>query len=241
MKLIIDIGNTLQKAAIFDRESLIAVSSFNIITISDLEKIFSDNQIEATILSSVANYDEDIKTFLKCNSKFLELDHNTPVPIINKYGTPQKLGKDRLASATASQIFFKGKNVLVIDIGTAIKYDFVNKIGEYLGGSISPGINLRFRALHNYTAKLPLVTYQKSVVLTGQNTKDSLLSGVINGAAFEIDGFIDNYRSKYEGLEIILSGGDHNYFEKRLKNTIFVVPNIVLLGLNKILDYNATT
>lgn len=241
MKLIIDIGNSLQKAAIFNGESLTEAFFYNTITVKELQNIFLKYNIKSTILSSVVNFSEEIKLFIKNNSAFLELNHKTPLPIVNKYFTPQKLGKDRLAAAVASQIFYKGKNSLVIDVGTAIKYDFVNYKGEYLGGAISPGVDIRFKALHNYTAKLPLVSYQNFGLITGKNTKDCLLSGVINGITFEIDGFIDSYIEKYKELNIILSGGDYNYFEKRLKNAIFAVPNIVLLGLNKILDYNAIT
>lgn len=241
MKLVIDIGNTLQKAAIFDGDKPSEIYSFNEITIPDLHNFFLKNKIDSCILSSVVPYDEKIKDLLKNNSPFIELDHKTPLPISINYNSPETLGKDRLSAAVGSQIFFLGKNVLIIDIGTAIKYDFVNTKGEYNGGAISPGLNLRFKSLHNYTAKLPLVSYQNIEFIIGENTTQSLLSGVINGVAFEIDGFIDDYKEKYKGLNIILSGGDHKYFEKRLKNAIFAVPNIVLLGLNKILDYNAIT
>jgi type III pantothenate kinase len=239
MKLIIDIGNTLQKAAIFDENTLIKLCIYKKISVAKLKEIFLSFKIDRCILSSVINYNVEISEFLISQCTFLELNHKTSLPITNKYNSPETLGKDRLSAAVASQIFFTGENIVIIDIGTAIKYDFINSNAEYLGGAISPGINLRFKSLHNYTGKLPLVSYQDINFITGQNTNQSLLSGVINGITYEIDGFIDYYKNRIPNLKIILSGGDYKYFEKRLKNAIFAVPNIVLLGLNKILDHNA--
>ena len=138
---------------------------------------------------------------------------------------------------------YPGKNVLIISAGTALTFDFVNDRGEYLGGSISPGMEMRFNALHTFTDKLPLLSYQEPAELIGSTTRQSILSGVINGIICEIEGISRCYLEKYPGLKIILSGGDLNYFVKPLKISIFAVSNIVTLGLNIVLEFNksATT
>jgi type III pantothenate kinase len=157
---------------------------------------------------------------------------------VNKYDSPETLGKDRLAAAVAGNHLFPNQNVLVIDAGTCIKYDFINAQAEYLGGAISPGLQMRFNALHIFTEKLPLIELTVFKTLIGKNTTDSLLSGVINGTLSEIDGIIDQYREIYPEIQIVLSGGDAEYLVGKLKKGIFAVSNIVLQGLKIILDYN---
>ncbi len=238
LRLIIDFGNTLTKLAIFDRQKMIEICTFEKLTLEDIKTITKKFHPKYAIISSVVRYPEEIKIFLKSNFIFFELDGNTPVPVKNLYKTPATLGKDRLAAASAVSRLYPKKNIMVIDAGTCITYDFINSQNEYLGGSISPGISLRFKSLHNFTDKLPFIKHKNCDILTGHDTETSILSGVLNGVLAEMDGIIDRYREKYPEILIVLSGGDINYFVKKLKNRIFAVSNITLIGLNEILDFN---
>jgi type III pantothenate kinase len=238
MNLILDFGNTFQKVFVFDGDEIIFSHRYNNINIKDLEEVFSKFAIKNSILSSVINEDKNILEFLKKNSIHIYLDENTPIPIKNKYKTPETLGKDRLASAVGAASLFPAENVLAIDAGTAVKYDFVNENGEYLGGGIGPGMYLRFKVLHNDTDKLPLVDYEIFGELIGKSTKESILAGVMQGFAAEIEGMIQRYNSEFNNLKVILTGGELIYFEKLLKSNIFADPNLVVKGLNKILSYN---
>jgi type III pantothenate kinase len=239
MRLIIDFGNTLKKVAIFHNDQLFKLYTFEYFDLNTLLKIRNKHpKITSSIISSVIDYPSEIDAFLKSNYFFIKLDAKTKVPITNKYSTPETLGNDRIAAVIAASRVFKNKNILVIDAGTCITFDFINKQCEYLGGAISPGINLRLKSLNSFTDKLPLLKIEKIDFLIGKTTKESILSGVINGIISEIDGIIRSYKENYENLTIILGGGDYNYFDKRLKNNIFALPNIVLLGLNVILDFN---
>jgi type III pantothenate kinase len=166
------------------------------------------------------------------------LNAETPLPIKLNYLTPKTLGADRIAAVVGAHSLHPQKNILVIETGTCITYDFIDADGIYQGGGISPGIHLRFSALHNFTEKLPLVTAIGDAALIGKSTESSIQSGVINGIIAELQGIISSYESNYENLTVILSGGDLEYFDKNLKNNIFAVPNIVLTGLNIILELN---
>ena len=239
MELILDFGNTQKKLALFDAGELLLVQGHPVITKDILTQFIEAHPaITACILSSVIQHSEDIPEYLRQKLQFINLDEHTPVPVRNRYGTPGSLGKDRLAASVAGAMAFPGENVLVICAGTALTFDFVNNRGEYLGGSISPGMQMRFNALHTFTDKLPLLSYRDPAGLTGPNTHESILSGVINGIAAEIEGISIRYRQIYPGLKIILSGGDMNYFVKRLKISIFALPNIVIHGLAQILSFN---
>jgi len=169
----------------------------------------------------------------------LELDTSTLLPITLNYKTLETLGKDRIALAVAAAQLYPHKNVLIIDAGTCITYDFIDKHKEYQGGSISPGIQMRFKALNTFTDKLPLINPTDNVELLGKSTSESISSGVMNGVYSEIDGIIDKYKINFPDIEVILTGGDIIYFDKKLKNNIFANSNLVLKGLNMILDYNA--
>lgn len=240
MKLILDFGNTLQKVAIFDNNQLIAMKAFKKISLKNIQDFTSSFTINSAILSSVINYNKNIYNYLKSNFHFIELTSSTPIPINNKYCTPETLGKDRLAAIIAANKNYPNNNILVINAGTCITYDFIDKNADYWGGAISPGIKMRFKALHTFTDKLPLVQLnKKSTPLIGNNSENSILSGVINGSVAEIENIIFNYTQNYKDLEVILSGGDMKYFDKKIKNSIFAFPNIVLYGLNIILDFNA--
>ena len=239
MQLILDFGNTFQKCAVFDKENMISDIKFEKICLNDIiDYTNSFPDIKSCILSSVMNTPEDIIDYLNRKFEFIELNSNSLIPITNKYSTPDTLGKDRLAAAVAVCKLAKGKAALSIDIGTAIKFDLVNNDREYLGGSISPGLFLRFKSLHTFTAKLPLVDYNNLHSLIGTDTQTSILSGVMNGAIAEVNTFIEMYKRQYEGILIFITGGESIYFVNHIKSEIFAVSNLVLIGLNEILLFN---
>jgi type III pantothenate kinase len=239
MDLIIDLGNTNKKLALFKKGNLSEFYQFPEITTKSLREFVGRNaEIERCVLSSVIHHPASLIQFLAKRFNFIELDENTPVPLKNLYRHPETLGKDRLAAAVAGASIFPGKNVLVINMGTCITYEFINEHNEYLGGAISPGMQMRFQTLNTFTGKLPLVTHNETAELTGSDTESSVRSGVLNGIICEVEGNVAGYREKYRGLKVILSGGDLIYFDKRLKISIFAVPNIVLLGLYQILAFN---
>jgi type III pantothenate kinase len=194
--------------------------------------------IEACILSSVVPFPDSVSGWLRERFRYLEFDHHTSIPLENFYHSPETLGKDRLAAAVGGSSIYPGQPVLVINAGTAITYDLVTSGKEYLGGAISPGMQMRFRALHTFTRQLPLLTYSEIDFLTGNDTDKSVLSGVINGMAAEMKGMIAFYQEEHPGIKVILSGGDLNYFVNRLKISIFALPNIVIYGLQQILAFN---
>ncbi|HXH17700.1 MAG TPA: type III pantothenate kinase [Chitinophagales bacterium] len=239
MNLAIDIGNTRTKLAVFDRDEIICTDATDALTDAYIRRLFRKFSIQKCILSAVSDYHNDIKNFLAANSWLLILDSSTPLPVKNLYKTPLTLGKDRIAAAAGAYALYPNENVLVLDAGTAFTFEFISRRGEYLGGGISPGIRLRLKALNAYTANLPLIEPQSVDFLTGTCTKESILSGVMNGMRLEIEGFIREYTGKYEHLRVLLTGGDAFFFETTLKSKIFAVPNLVLIGLNKILQHNA--
>jgi type III pantothenate kinase len=161
-----------------------------------------------------------------------------PLPIKILYATPQTLGVDRIAGSCGALQLFPGKNTLVIDAGTCITYDFTDSSKQYYGGSISPGLKMRFQAVHTFTARLPLVSPAENPELIGNSTETSIQSGIVNGTVAEIDGIIDRYRQKYPDLQVILCGGDGPFFENKLKASIFASPDLVLIGLNSVLIHN---
>lgn len=240
MHLILDLGNTNHKLAIVDREQILhleVVKRVNRRFLKELLEKFPG--VDQGIVSSVVPLPTSALSFLKeVLNGFIVLCVHTPVPVINRYGTPETLGKDRLASAVAGSSLFEKYPVLVINAGTCITYDLITAYKEYLGGAISPGIYMRFKGLHTFTSKLPLINLQEDVPLIGSDTKGSILSGVIHGVISEISGMIQQYQQVYPSLQVILSGGDAVFLEKRLKNRIFAFPNIVIIGLNQILEYN---
>ncbi|MCX6245988.1 MAG: type III pantothenate kinase [Bacteroidetes bacterium] len=250
MNLILDFGNTNKKLAVMDpKESLdqlypsrdIDVEVHRLISLSTVKKYVDRHPgIRSCILSSVVPYPESIREFLRNRFNIIELDEHTPLPVVNKYKSPDTLGKDRIAAAVAGCRLFPHMNVLVINAGTCITCDFVNAKREYLGGSISPGLEMRFRALHTFTKQLPLLSWREINFLAGTDTEKSILSGVINGMTAEMEGIAAAYREEHPEIRIIVSGGDMNYFVKRLKISIFAVPNIVIHGLQQILVFNDT-
>jgi type III pantothenate kinase len=242
MKLVIDIGNTFAKLAVFEKDTML---SFQIIKSIGVEHIIYILKkfplISSSIISSVALHDVKVNELLRQHGYFIELNHNTPVPFINKYSTPFSLGKDRIAIASAAAQLHPKKNTLIIDAGTCITYDLVTSENEYLGGGISLGLKMRFDALHNFTHKLPLIkipNHEEKIGLIGNSTETSILSGVVNGTTSEIQSIINQYSNTFSPLISLISGGDYKYFEKLVKSDIFAAPNIVITGLKCILDFN---
>jgi len=197
-------------------------------------------QLTQAILSSVKPVDNEILQFLSGNfDLFIELDHRTDLPIGNLYETPETLGKDRLAAAVGANELFPDQNLLIIDAGTAITYDLVSENNEFIGGNISPGLQMRFKALNQFTGKLPLVSYSDEFQDIGRNTTDAIRAGVQNGILYEIAQTIELFNKNYQNLQIVMTGGDSIFFDKKLNYTIFVHFNITLIGLNRILEHNA--
>lgn len=196
-----------------------------------------NNNRPKIVLASVGHLDAALHEWLQTNTDLTQITHTTLLPLSNKYKTPHTLGIDRLAVAAGATIQYPNTARLIIDAGTCITYDFVNANDEYLGGSISPGLQLRYKALNDYTAKLPLLEMEDISYYIGQNTHESIQSGVINGIVAEIDNIIDRYKKDYADLTIILTGGDTVFLAKRLKNIIFANPNFLSESLNHIYQY----
>jgi type III pantothenate kinase len=250
MNLILDFGNTNKKLAVMDPAPSFhpgfAIQDpepaiYRRITLRTIHSFIDAHPgIHSCILSSVVPYAGTIREFLGNRFHFIELDEHTRIPILNRYKSPESLGKDRLAAAVAGARLFPKRNVLIINAGTCLTFDFINEKNEYVGGSISPGLRMRFHALHTFTKQLPLLSYKEIDFLTGPDTEGSVLSGVINGIVAEIEGVTAAYKKNHFELEVIVSGGDMNYFVKRLKISIFALPNIVIHGLQQILVFNDT-
>lgn len=240
MNLIIDVGNTLIKAAIFDKDVLLEKEDFNTNEFMDAfpKWVQSYLKIKHAIIASVGKLDALALDYLEQNFELLKLNQATKMPFSNRYKTPETLGVDRMALVSASVYHFSEKNVLVIDAGSCITYDFITDKNDYLGGAISPGVEMRYRALHSFTANLPLLKKEEPSSLIGDSTKASMHSGVVNGVINEIEGAIETYTQKYSDLTVILTGGDGKFLSKQLKSSIFANSNFLLEGLNYILQFN---
>lgn len=235
MNLVIDIGNTRTKFALFKGQTLF----FNEIgDRNTLQHILKKYKVTRIIVSSVSKNIPVQQQLLKNQLPTIFLNENTLIPIFNKYLTPNTLGADRLANVVGANSLFPEQNILTIDLGTCIKYDFISYKKEYFGGAISPGIYLKANVLHTGTAQLPLLSIEPVNYLIGQNSHQSILSGIMNGTLSEMEGMIERYQCIYENLTVIITGGDAKYFEKELKCNIFAEPNLTLIGLNEILRYN---
>jgi type III pantothenate kinase len=241
MNLIIDVGNTYVKFAVFSRGELKEriVGEVNDFVEMARDVLESYPKIAKAVVSSVGKLEKSHTDTLRDKINVLELSHEIKLPFKNLYATPKTLGVDRIALVSASVEQFPDNNVLIIDAGTCITYDFINTKNEYLGGAISPGIRLRYRTLNNLTANLPLLDTQLPENIIGDSTQNSIHSGVIFGVLKEIDGVIDDYVKKYSDLTVILTGGDTNFLANQLKNSIFANSNFLLEGLNFILEYNS--
>lgn len=239
MNLIIDVGNTRIKTAVFDDGKMIHNESLtNDSFVSEAKKFIKKYKCTSAIISSVGSVNKSQIDELRAEISLIELDYNTKVPFVNKYSTPKTLGVDRIALVSSAISTYPNKNVLIIDAGTCITYDFLNNEGNYYGGAISPGLQMRYKALNVFTEKLPLLEPSEKFELLGNSTETSIHSGIINGVINEIDGMIKQYRKKNTDLTVVLTGGDVNFLSNRLKNGIFANPNFLLEGLNTILTYN---
>ncbi len=236
MNLAIDIGNTQIKLGLFNKNELVEVFSPK----DGIEQILSNKKIKHAIISKTGANDEIEYWLREKKIKALVLSSELKLPLEILYKTPLTLGADRIAGSVAASALFEEKNVLKVDFGTCITYDFVNNKHQFLGGAISPGMIMRFKALHNYTAKLPLVDPMQylNYDLTGSDTATSILSGVVNGIKEEVQGIIKDYDQRFGNLQVVATGGDAGFFVTLLKNEIFARPYLVLEGLNRILNYN---
>jgi len=244
MNLVIDIGNTFTKIAVFEHDRLLQADQYSQVDETIIDKILADYTIGKAIISSVKKEKEEWQNILARKVKLVYFSTGMTSGITNHYLTPQTLGLDRLAAVIGAYYLYPGKSNMVIDGGTAITYDWVDAGGNYFGGSISPGLNMRYKALNYYTAGLPLIKADENFAAdSGNDTKSAILSGVQNGIKYELEGFIKSYKKNGEELNIVLSGGDSIFFDTLLKNSIFapyikIEPHLVLKGLNAAIQTN---
>ena len=239
MHLVIDLGNTKAKVAIFEGNELKLRRSWKNLSIERLEKLFIEFSISHSIISSVVDTNTELIKYLERHSKQIQLSGKSELPINIKYKTPMSLGADRIANAVAGNDAFPDDPVLIIDAGTCIKFDFVDKEMNYWGGAISPGISMRYRALNTFTDKLPLIQRSDKKIWLGRTTEESIQCGVEYGVLEEVKGFINRYNKEYDNLKVIVTGGDASFFVSRLKKRIFADPNLLVKGLHIILQHNA--
>lgn len=237
MELVIDIGNTLVKAGVFINNGIHKVFTVPDPT-DELLELVTPFDIQSIIISSVRENNEEMFSFWNKVAPTIVLDHHTPLPISNAYKTPETLGKDRIAAVIGGRFLYPNGPVLAIDAGTCITYDVLTHDNVYLGGNISPGAHLRFRAMDEFTSALPFVDKLEVNNLFGQSTEDSMATGVVNGIIAEINGMVDRYEKEFPGIQTVICGGDVRYFVNMLKKEIFANRNLVLLGLHKILLFN---
>ena len=239
VNLVVDIGNTIAKVALFDGATMVNVIYNSNQSLDCLENICIEHSIERGIVATVIDLNECVSERLrKFPVPLLWLDKDTPLPVINLYETPETLGYDRMAAVVAANEQFPGKDILVIDAGTCITYEFIDSQGQYHGGNISPGLQMRFKALHQFTGRLPLVTPQGRSLNLGKDTETAIRAGVKKGIEYEISGYITTMKHKYPELLVFLTGGDDFSFDTNVKSVIFADRFLVLKGLNRILNYN---
>ena len=234
----LDFGNTRQKVGVFKGRDFLKEINLPDTSLISIEDLLNEWNPEKIILSSVINHDPAIETYMAAKSKFHRLNHTSQLPLTTPVGKPETIGADRLALVAAAVDLFPHSHNLVIGLGTCITYNFINNQHEFLGGSISPGMNMRFRAMHEQTALLPYIKAETQFPLIGYDTKTNLLSGVIWGMSKEIDGIIDEYALKYSNFNVLLTGGDMPFFVPHLKNRIFADPNLIFKGLYAISEFN---
>lgn len=242
MNLIIDIGNTQTKYALFKKNVMI---EFRTSYDNDLDLISSWREkypeTDSVIVSSVQLKPESFLDSLKMMfARLIYFDQNTPTPLKNLYESKATLGYDRLAACVGAYVLYPNSNLLVIDAGTAITFDFVDAKNQYLGGAISPGLSMRFKALNEFTKKLPLLEKSDSCQLIGKNTSQAIISGVQNGLLFEMDTYINQIKEKHDNAKFFLTGGDADFLSGKLQNRIETNKQLLLMGLNSILNYNCS-
>jgi type III pantothenate kinase len=236
-----DFGNTRVKCGVFIDGSLIEIIQIPNADVNSIKEITDRYKPECSILSSVINHDQEIETFLAQETRFIKLDTSTRLPFTSPVNKPATIGADRLALSAFAVHKYPQQNTLIIALGSCITYNFINKYNQFLGGSISPGLEMRFKSLNTLTAKLPLVKIAQGkdwhFPLIGYDTETNILSGVVLGMAAEIDGIVDAYREKFEKFNVLLTGGDTHNFVQHLKNKIFADPYLILKGLYAISQY----
>jgi len=233
-----DFGNTRLKYAVFEGRDLKYIDVLESGEPTIVEDLLKKYKPEKSILSSVIKHDPEVETLLAKNTRFHKLSHLTKLAVTTPVGKPDTIGADRLALCEGAIAFYPGKHNLVIGLGTCITFNFVNKFNAFLGGAISPGMEMRFKSLQHYTAFLPLVEKDWNFPLVGYDTRTNILSGVILGMAKEIDGTIDSYAERYANFNVVLTGGDAPYFAQLLKNKIFADPDLIYKGLYSISEHN---
>jgi type III pantothenate kinase len=236
--LCFDFGNTRLKCGVFDGPVIREVITLDNDHDDTISALINKYKPSKALLSSVIDHNPAMETMLSISGKFHRLDHHSKIPVTTPVGKPETIGADRLALVVAASDIFPDKHNLVIGLGTAITYNFINKNKEFLGGGISPGMEMRFKSLQLFTARLPLVEKNWNFPLIGYDTRTNILSGVILGMAKEIDGIIDSYSEKYNNLNVLLTGGDSTYFAHHLKNKIFADLNLIFKGLYAISELN---
>ncbi|GAB3007106.1 type III pantothenate kinase [Niabella terrae] len=238
--LCFDFGNTRKKVAVFDNGTISKVLRMEDDNQATIESLMRTYQPQYSILSSVINHHPDVEVILKRNTRFHLLSSASKLPITTPVGKPETIGADRLAIAAGGVHIFPGKNLLLIGLGTCVTLNFVNKYGELLGGTISPGLEMRLKSLQYYTAKLPVVSARADVPLMGYDTDTNIQSGVVLGMAYELDGFIAAYKERFDNFNVVLTGGDIQHLASHLKNRIFADPELIFKGLYAISEVNNT-
>jgi len=244
--LCFDFGNTRLKCAVFHGNIIKEIFDLENDKNETIEQLINKYQPDKTILSSVIEHNPNLENIFSASSTFHKLSHQTKLPFKTPVSRPDTIGADRLALSAAAVYFYPKKNNLVIGMGSCITYNFINKYNQFLGGSISPGMEMRFRSLHTFTAKLPLIKPDPLAVgwnfpLVGYDTKTNILSGVLLGIVKEIDGIIESYAEKFSNFNVLLTGGDASYFAYHIKSKIFADPDLIFKGLYAISEYNDDT
>jgi type III pantothenate kinase len=236
--LCLDFGNTRMKVAVFENAAITETITLNHDPVGALKLLIEKYKPKKSILSSVINHDAELENILTNTTRFHKLNHLSKLPITTPVGKPETIGADRLALCSAAVHYFPGKNNLVIGLGTCITYNYINTKHRFMGGGISPGLEMRLKALNYYTAKLPVVKAHWNVPLIGYDTDTNILSGVVMGMAREIDGFVADYEAKMGNFNVLLTGGDIIYLASHLKNKIFADPELIFKGLYAISEVN---
>jgi len=238
MYLTIDIGNSFAKLAIFHDGEIVYKERHHKLLVGNVDKLYKKFFFSRAILSSNRVMDKRIITAIQRRYDMIILDHNTAIPIKNLYRTPETLGRDRLAAMVGAYVQYPKQNCVIIDLGTCNTFDLVDKNGTYQGGNISPGVDMKLKAMNHFTSKLSLPVRQYNDDPIGKDTTSALQNGAFWGTIFEIESFIHRMNALFTPLNVILTGGDAEIFGSKLNSKIFVAPNIVLIGLHEILKYN---
>lgn len=238
VNLIVDIGNTRSKMALFDGDHLVKKEIFSGVSLSEIKTFLTNHPVKKTIFSMSGKLDAAVEAFANAQLHPIWLSNDTPLPVHIAYDTPETLGKDRIAAVIGAREKFPGKNCLVIDAGTCITYDWITADDVYLGGNIAPGLQMKLKAMHQFTANLPQAKVEEIQHPIGKSTLEALKNGAVWGTFREIEGYIDWGNENFEDLLVVFTGGDSDFFVNNIKREIFADLDLVLVGLNKILNFN---